>query len=106
MVRMILRWEGLQSLEDVLIHWLLMKGGDVCVDIFLVFRLESPSHEGYAIRCWVAKQQSGWDFQDQRSVVPLKTVHERFTVNVEVMCHVLGCQSHVQTLMPALMSSE
>ena len=83
-----------------------MKGGDACVYIFLVFRLESPSLEGHAIRCWVAKQQSGWDFQDQCSVIPLKAVLEGFTIDVELMCFSFGCESHIQSAVAALISGE
>ena len=92
MVKMILRWEGLQSFENVLIDWLLMKGGNACVDILLVFRLESPSLEGYAVRCWVAKKQSGWDFQDQCSVISLKAVLEGFVNKGEKSQRIMSSQ--------------
>ena len=83
-----------------------MKGGNVCVDILFVFGLESPSLEGYTVRCWVAKQQSGWDFQDQCSVIPLKAVLEGFVIDVEVMCFSFGCESHIQSAVAALTSGE
>ena len=103
---MILRQKILQSFEEVLIHELFVKSCDTGDDVLSVFRFQSSSQKGHTVRCQVAKQQSGWDFQDQCSVISLELVLERFVMDVEVMCFICGCKSHVQTSVSSLMGGE